>query len=465
MFFTIAPVETQLLLRFLIGAVLIIFGLGIFLWGADLAIEPIGHLLGEYIGKKASIVLIFIMGFFLGFIITIAEPDLLIFADQASMAMGQVISGFFIVTVVSLGVGLLVGFGFVRILTGLPLHWFFAVTYGLIFLFFGFIPEEFQALGFDASGATTGAMTTPFLLALCLGLSSLKGSTDGEKDSFGLVGIASAGPVIAIMILSLFTKNSSEAAGEVFHIQEGILYPFFGQAKVSLKESFMALLPILLVYLYFQWKVFQLERKKRRRISLGLLYTFIGLIIFLTGVNGGFMDLARMMGRQLGAHPNRIWLPLVGCVLGMVVVLAEPAVYVLSNQVEDVTGGSINKKMIRTCLSIGVAIAVGLSMLRIQIPGLRLWMYLVPGFIIAIIISFQVPEIFVGIAFDSGGVASGPMTATFILALAQGAAEVIPTANVLTDGFGVIAAVAMMPVFSIMILGLIYKMELERRKK
>lgn len=460
LFFTVARVDTVLLLRFLIGAGLIVIGLGVFLWGAELAIEPIGSRLGENVGQKEHVLQVVGLGFFLGFIITVAEPDLLIFANQVSDALSGSLSSGLIVMMVSVGVGLMVSIGFLRILLDRPLKWIFLISYVFIFVLFYFVHDAFRAISFDASGATTGAMTTPFLLALCVGISTLKGSTRGEKDAFGLVGIASAGPIVTVMILALI-KRPETGATAAFVVQEGLWTPFVRQSVVSMKEGLMALLPVCVVYFFYQWRVFKERKRTVRKILFGLMYTYWGLVIFLTGVNGGFMDLARLMGREMARQGPGWLLPTVGFVLGMVVVLAEPAVYILSNQVENVTGGSINRRMISLCLSLGVALAVMLSMLRIQIPALKLWMYLVPGFVFCLIMAFVVPDIFVGIAFDSGGVASGPMTATFILALTQGAAESIPTADLLVDGFGVIAAVAMMPIFCIMILGLIYRAKLK----
>lgn len=239
--------------------------------------------------------------------------------------------------------------------------------------------------------------------------------------------------------------------------------PFLEAIGHTAFESLMAITPIVITFLIFNKIFFKIDKKIFRKTMVGVLYTFLGLVLFLIGVNTGFMDLARIMGQTIASmDAAAVILPILGLILGMVVVLAEPAVYVLSNQVEEVTTGSISRKMILITLSIGVAIAVSLSMVRILVPWLRLWMFIVPGFLLALAMSFKVPEIFVGIAFDSGGVASGPMTATFILALSQGVAESVPTANVLVDGFGIIAMVAMTPVVAIMVLGRIY--DRKRRK-
>lgn len=455
----LARLGTPLLIRFTTGSVLIIFGLGVFLWGAELAITEIGTLMGNLVARQKPIG-VFLMGFFLGFIITVAEPDLMILANQVSAVLGGTINSLTIVLVVSLGVGFLVGLGFLRILYDKPIHLFFAFFYILLFASFVYVPEAYQAIAFDSSGATTGAMTTPFLLALGLGVSRMKGSVEGEKDSFGLVGIASVGPVLAIVLMSFFVKLNFDAVqADSFVPQIGIIDPFIQNFLPTLKDALVALVPLVAIFIVANKISFKLDKRSLRRIVFGLIYTLVGLVIFLLGVNSGFMDVASLIGETLAAHPNRLLLPSVGFIVGLVVVMAEPAVYVLSNQVEEVTAGSIQRKVIMVALCIGVASAVALSMLRIMIPALRLWMIIIPGFLVAIYLSFKVKPLFVGIAYDSGGVASGPMTATFILAMAQGAARVIPTADVMMDGFGVISAVAMTPVLSIMILGMLYEIK------
>ncbi len=462
--FTIAPVPVDLFWRFLIGVVLIIAGLGIFFWGVDLGINEIGAQMGKFVARSKSQIIVFLLGLFLGFIISVAEPDLLILARQVSNAMGDLLSPFFIVAIVSLGVGTMIGFGFLRILRDRALNKFFIIVYAIIFILMIFVSEEFHAVAFDSSGATTGAMTTPFILVMGLGVSMMKGATDGEKDSFGLVGVASTGPILAVMIMSLVLGlDKIQGTPEIFVPVEGIGGPFIAAIGHTAFESLMAIAPIVITFLIFNKIFFRLDRKLFRKTMVGVLYTFLGLVLFLIGVNTGFMDLARIMGQTIASmDASYIILPILGLVLGMVVVLAEPAVYVLSNQVEEVTTGSIPKRLILITLSIGVAFAVSLSMVRILVPWLKLWMFIVPGFIIALILSFKVSDIFIGIAFDSGGVSSGPMTATFILALSQGVAESVPTADVLVDGFGIIAMVAMTPVVAIMILGRLYD---RKRKK
>nr|WP_300006235.1 DUF1538 domain-containing protein [Tissierella sp.] len=464
--FTLVPIEGEMMARFLIGAVFVILGLGIFLFGAHIGIGPIGNLMGQTIAKTNKSYIVGILGFILGFLITIAEPDLKILADQVNLASGGIIGSTLILVVVSIGVGLMVGIGLLRILYGKPLNKIFVITYGIILLLGMIVSEEFLAISVDASGATTGAMTTPFILALGYGVSQLKGGKTSEEDSFGMVGLASAGPIFAIMVMSIVSGITNiQGEVEAYIPNVGIISPYIKIIPQLLKESIITLLPLLILFLIFDKTRFHLNKKNKTTILKGLLYTYLGLTLFLVGVNAGFMEVGREMGQGIASSEYTWILPLIGFLLGMLVVLAEPAVYILTEQVEEVTAGRIKKKIILTTLSLGIAFAVSMSMLRIMIPALKLWHFLLPGFGLAAFLSFRVPPIFVGIAYDSGGVASGPMTATFVLAFAQGAAAVIPTANVLIDGFGVIAMVAMMPLVAIQLLGLIFKIQAEKESK
>lgn len=462
--FTLVPVETNVLIRFLIGALLVIIGLVIFLLGAHIGISPIGNLMGETIAKTNKAYLVGILGFILGFFINVAEPDIQILANQIFVATDGAVSGSLVLIVVSVGVGLMVAIGLLRILYGKPLNKLFTIVYFIIFILGLIVSEEFLAFSVDASGATTGAMTTPFILALGLGVSQLKGGKTSEEDSFGLVGIASTGPILAVMLMDAVSGASSNFQGEaeVVVSHSGILGPFLDIFPQILKESVITLAPLFILFMAFNIFKFKLNKAHRNKILKGLLYTYIGLSLFLVGVNAGFMEVGRVMGYGIASLSQSWILPAIGFFLGMVVVLAEPAVYVLTEQVEEVTSGHIKRKVILGALSMGIAFAVTMSMLRIMIPNLKLWHFLLPGFATAAVLSYFVPPIFVGIAYDSGGVASGPMTATFILAFAQGAAEYIPTANVLTDGFGVIAMVAMTPLVAIQVLGLLFRIKAKK---
>ncbi len=461
---TLIPLESDVFIRFLIGAVFVIMGLALFLFGAELGVGPIGNLMGHDVAESNSSTYVAILGFILGFLISIAEPDLQILAKEVTSASGGVITSAMILIFVSVGVGLMVSVGLLRILYSKPLNRVFSLFYLFVLVLGISISEEFLAISVDASGATTGAMTTPFILALGYGVSQLKGGKSAEEDSFGMVGLASVGPIFMVMMLSkVLGVGSIHGEPEMAPVITGTIMPFVRSVLPLLKESLITLVPLTAIFLVFnQWK-FKISKRHLRSILMGLFYTYLGLTLFLLGVNTGFMEAGRILGYGIASMDPWWLLPAIGFLLGTVVVLAEPAVYVLTEQVEAVTSGHIKKKNILVTLSIGIAFAVTMSMLRILIPELKLWHFLLPGFALASLLSYFVPSIFVGIAYDSGGVASGPMTATFILAFAQGAADAIPTANILTDGFGVIAMIAMMPIVSILILGLLFKFQEQRK--
>lgn len=463
--FTVAPIGTDLIFRFIIGAIFIIFGLTIFLFGTEIGVQPIGTLMGSTLAKRKNIWIVIIFGFILGFLINVAEPDLQVLARQVGIVTGGDISQISLVIVVSIGVGILVMIGLLRVIFDVALNKLLTIIYAGILLLGIFSPVAFLGIAFDAGGATTGSMTVPFILALGLGVASIQGGKESEDDSFGLLGLASAGPMIAVLTMGIFSRADVVGGSLPYDsvAPKGIIYPFIQEVPKLLFEVAMALMPILVMFFIFHILYFNLSRKQFIKILKGLCYTFIGFVLFLAGVNAGFMEAGSAIGHAAASlEHNWIIIP-IGFLLGFTVIFAEPAVYVLNEQIQDVTSGHIRKAVILYTLSIGVAIAVSLSMLRILVPKIQLWHYLLPGYLIAIVLSHFAPTLFVGIAFDSGGVASGPMTATFILAFAQGVAEAIPGANVLIDAFGVIAMVALTPLIAIQTLGLVYERKAIKR--
>ncbi|MBG9979682.1 DUF1538 domain-containing protein [Facklamia sp. DSM 111018] len=459
--FFFVDVSQDMMLRFVIGAILLILGLTIFLFGVDVGMAPIGEHMGVLVAESTTRKVVALLSFILGFSVTVAEPDLLILGQQVSDAFGGTISTYLIVFLVSIGVGIMIAWGVVRILASFPIKYFFLIFYGIALCLGLFASNDFIAIAFDASGATTGALTTPFILSLGAAVSAQKGGRMAEEDSFGLVGAMSVGPILAVMLLSILMGSDFQGSEAEYLYTEGIIQPFIQAIGHTLVESALALAP--LVIFFFIMNAWRLKIKKSGLMDIvkGVIYTMLGLVLFLIGVNQGFLDMGRFLGTHL-AENYSTWLPLLGFMIGMVVVLAEPAVHVLGDQVEEVTGGYINSKLLLGALSIGVGLAVGGSILRIMNPSIQIWHYLLPGFIVANLLSFLVDDLFTGIAFDAGGVASGPMTATFILAFAQGAADFFPQANVVTDGFGIIATVAMAPVVMIQLLGLIFKLKVKR---
>ncbi len=460
--FTVTPMESYVIWRFLFGALLIIIGLSVFLFGVDIGITPLGNLMGASIAKTNKVWVVATLGIVLGFFISVAEPDLQILADQVDFVTSGLIPKMSILLIVSLGIAIMLTTGLIRIVYNIPLYKMLTVLYVFIFILSIFTSQEFLAISFDASGATTGALTVPFILALATGTSALKkDSKASEKDSFGLVAITSTGAIISVLMMSIISKSDIISSNlESIHLQsKSIFAPFIHEIPIISGEVLLALIPIMILLLIFQKKSFHLTFKALRKILKGFLYTFVGLVLFLVGVNAGFMDVGRFVGYQLASFENKVPIILVGFILGLVTILAEPAVHVLTDQIEDVTSGYVKRKVVLLALSIGVGFSVALSILRILVPNIKLWHYLLIGYIISIALTYVVPKLFVGIAFDSGGVASGPMTATFILSFAQGAAEAIDGADVLIDGFGIIAMVALTPLITLQILGFIYKLK------
>ena len=458
--FTISPLEKNMFYAFLIGTVLVIIGLTIFLFGISQGIEPIGHDVGNAITRNNSLAVIITVILILGFFISYAEPDLHILAKQvASVTNGQ-FDNILMVVVVSIGIGVMMTLGMLRILSNVRLKYVFAAAYGLIFILALFSSSDFLAIAFDASGATTGAITVPFMLALAAGFSALKkDSKMSEADSFGLVGIASTGAILGVLITSLFIEES-KLVGVLpeTDISNATLWEIYSSKLLHIAwDSFVTLLPIIVTYIVFQ--IFFFKHKKNKVIDTvrGLVLTFTGLVVFLLGVNGGFMEVGAQLGIQLASMESKAPVLIVALLLGLTTVLSEPAVHVLTSQVEEVTGGSVRRILVLIFLSIAVGTSIFMSALRILIPDIQLWMYLLPGFGLSVILAFFVPDLFVGMGFDAGGVASGPMTATFSLAFVQGIAAHVPTADVVADGFGMIAIVAMMPIIAIELLGALYQ--------
>lgn len=461
--FTLVPLEGSLAPRFALGTLAIIVGLAIFLLGVDIGLTPIGQLLGHAIAQSGRLSIVISATFVLGLFVSVAEPDLHIYSGQVEEITGGVLPKLFLVLVVSLGIAVLLTIGMVRIIRSIPLKFILLGAYILVAVLGFFAPTEYLAISFDASGATTGALTVPFILAMAAGVSAIKkDSRSGEADAFGLVAIASAGAILAVLITAVIFRLG-EIPRDIPAPQLLDLSPWAAlahEAPHQIRDVALGLAPILTAFVVGAVaKFFPLTAAKLRRIVLGLAFSYLGLVVFLTGVNAGFMDVGRTIGHALAAERPPALLLGVAFGLGVVTILAEPAVYVLMDQVEDVTSGAVSRKAVMFSLSLGVGLAVVLSTARVLVPTLELWHILAPGYLVALLMMRYAPPLFTGIAFDSGGVASGPMTATFVLAFAQGAAAGTPGANVVVDGLGVIATVAMTPLITIQILGIIYSLK------
>jgi len=460
--FTISPMETPLIIRFLIGSLFVVLGLTIFLLGIDIGITPLGNLTGSSLAKSNKLWIVLIGGLILGFFISIAEPGLMVLANQVDLVTSGQIPSISILVIVSIGLAILLALGFLRVFYNVPLYKILIILYLIIFGLSIFTSREFLAISFDASGSTTGILAVPFILSLSVGISKLKkDSKASEKDSFGLVAIASTGAIISVMILDIFTKTYEFSATLDSSISDSdsIISSFVRIIPDNLKDSFMAILPLLVILLVLQKVTFKLSKRDLRKLLTGFGFSFVGLFIFFLGVNAGFMDVGTSIGNNLVLLDNKAYIIIIGFILGVVTILAEPAVYVLTHQIEDITSGYVKRKVVLVPLAIGVGLAVALSVIRVLVLEINLWHYLLPGYFICILLMFFTPKLFVGIAFDAGGVATGPMTATFILAFIQGAANAFEGADLMVDGFGMIAMVAMTPILTLEALGLVFALK------
>lgn len=453
--FTIAPLPTSVLMAFLFGAVLLVVGMMFFSLGAELAMSPMGERVGACITKTRRVGIMLTLGFLLGFLITISEPDLQVLANQV-----QAVPNMVLIVTVAVGVGLFLCFAMLRMLLSVPLNTMLVGFYIVVFVLAMFVPKDFLAVAFDSGGVTTGPMTVPFIMAMGVGVSAIRSDRHSANDSFGLVALCSIGPILAVLILSLIFRPDGGSYTAVVIPEIGdsaaLWQLFFVAFPTYFKEIAVSLLPIAAFFAVFDLVSLHLERKQLIRIGVGLAYTYLGLVIFLTGVNVGFMPAGNYLGSVIaGLSCNWIIIP-IGMLIGYFIVMAEPAVYVLMRQVEELTDGAIPGSAMKHSLSIGVAVSVGLAMIRV-LTGISIFYLLVPGYAVAIALSFFVPKLFTAIAFDSGGVASGPMATTFLLPFAMGACSAVG-GNIVTDAFGVVAMVAMTPLITIQGLGLIYRL-------
>lgn len=441
---------------FSISAVLLIIGIGLFNLGADLAMTPMGEHVGAGLTKSKSLNVLLLVCFALGVLITIAEPDLTVLASQVEDFFN--INPTLLIVFVGLGVGLFLVIAVLKIVFKRQLASLLMFFYMLLFALTAFLTlnnnEGFLPLAFDSGGVTTGPITVPFIMALGVGIASSIGGKHANENSFGLIALCSVGPILAVTILGLFGSNGDTTNIGSYAIADNVFLEFMTTLLKVTKEVTIALGLVVAFFFVINFIFLKLPRKKIIQILFGVLFTYLGLIIFLTSVNVGFMPIGYKMGIELASNNHQTILAIIGFIIGLVVVLAEPAVHVLTRQVEKITDGNVSKKSMLLALSIGVGISICLSMIRI-IFDFSILYYLVPGYFISLGLSFFVPRMYSAIAFDSGGVASGPLTSTFILPFAIGACMALypDGSKVLDDAFGIVAMVAMTPLITIQLLG------------
>ena len=433
--FTIAPIPPSILLLFLFGAVLLVIGMMFFTLGAELAMTPMGEKVGTKMARSMKLQVVLFLCFLLGGLITVSEPDLQVLAEQVPSIPNHIL-----ILAVAFGVGFFLMVAMMRMLFSRSLPSLLIVCYILVFILAFFVPKDFLAVAFDSGGVTTGPMTVPFIMSMGVGFAAVRSDKHAEDDSFGLVALCSIGPILAVLLLGLLyhPDDAVYIPSELPVLQDSVeLWQHFARGFPEyMGEIMVSLLPIALFFAAFQILSLRLKKKTLLKIIIGIAYTYIGLVLFLT-------------------LPYRWILIPIGMIIGYFIVKAEPAVYVLMEQVEEITSGAISGRSMGVSLSLGVSVSVGLAITRV-LTGVSIFWFILPGYVIAICLSFWVPKIFTAIAFDSGGVASGPMTATFLLPFAMGACQAVG-GNIVRDAFGVVAMVAMTPLIAVQIQGAVYQ--------
>jgi len=441
------------LIIFIVSAILLILGIGLFSLGADIAMQPMGEQVGSTLIKTKKLLLILFVCFIMGVLITIAEPDLTVLANQIK----DVINGTTLIITIGIGVGLFLVLAILKVIfkknLNTMLMFFYMVLYALVTLVVINGNESFLPLAFDSGGVTTGPITVPFLMALGVGVAHTIGGKNANENSFGLIALCSIGPIMAILLLGIsINGNILYELPSDYIIADNIFMKFLYSSWNIIKEVGLSLILIVAFFYIIQAIYIKLPKKKLLQIGIGIVYTFGGLVIFLTAVNVGFMPIGFKMGQQIGDLPST-FIIIFGFILGAVVVLAEPAIHVLTKQVEEITNGGVNKKSMLIALCIGVGVSIALSIIRI-IFDFSILYYLIPGYFISLGLSFFVPRMYTAIAFDSGGVASGPLTSSFILPFAVGVCSVVQsTDRIMADAFGIVSMVAMTPLIAIQLLG------------
>lgn len=452
--FTLAPVGATRMVRFIIGGLLLIVGLTVFLSGTEIGMVPVGEKLGSVLTHKKNIWFMLTVGFIIGFAITMAEPDVAVLAAQVHH-LNPAISERTLILMIAIGLGVFVDLGLLRTVMGIRLKWVLIVFYLLVFVLVGIIGQSMASISFDASGATTGPLAVPFILALGLGVSA--STKSGEDSSFGLTGIASIGPILAVAFM-IMTSSKTAVSAEAVSLEFEEAASFGATFVLILRESAIGFAPLLAIMVLMQFTMLHFPKIKFRKIMMGIAYSFIGIVVFLTGVSYGFVDVGRLLGKTICENYSPVLVVGLALVFGGVVVVAEPAVWVLTRQVEEVTAGRIKRGLVMIFICFGVAVAVSLAMIRILLHINYLWFVFI-GVGLALLMTLITPPLFTGIAFDSGGVASGPMSTSFLLSFAlgvSGSAEM---------GFGLVGLIAIAPLIAIQLLGLIFRFKEKKSKK
>lgn len=442
------PIPNYILFPFLFSSLLLILGNGLFTYGADISMVVIGEKIGNKLVKSKKVWIILLASFIIGTVVTIAEPDLRVLAEQLITIPSLVM-----ILTISVGVGISLVLSSLRSIYNWNLNIMLFIGYSITLILMFFVSEEFVPVAFDSGGITTGTISIPFIMTLGIGLTANRTDKKAQESSFGLVGLCSIGPIITMLILGMF--YSSNGTYDISNYMRNITYlDYLNEVLISVKDVLMSLLPILVVFVIFQLITKEVSKSENRKIFLGIIFIIIGLTLFFTAANVGFMDMGYYLGQYL-ASTNKIILIIFSFIISYFIAIAEPAVLILNEQVEQITDGNISKKTMNFALALGVGIAVVLSILRIITNTSFVW-YILIGQILSLVLMFFTPKIFTAIAFDAGGATGGTLTAAFLLPIAIGTCVATNT-NILTGAFGLAAFVSLTPLITVQIVGIIYK--------
>ncbi len=458
--------------KIIIGYACVVIGQSMFLVGLETSILPIGRMVGGSFAKYNKLGFVLAFGFIFGLLATVAEPALAVLAKQIGGIMPLVNSTLFI-WITATGIGIGVAIALVRIVKNISIKWVFAILYGIVFLLVIFAPEEFVALAFDGSGATTGDVSVPFILVLGLGISATFSKSKTNDDSLGIIGISSVGPIVAVLLYGIIVKavNGTLPPENVYDMstQSALGAIVLG----NLGDVALAVLPIVLISVPFLLFLLKLPRRTFLKLMMGVIPVYLGLLIFLSGIDYGFGFIGQYIGKIFFAPSrpeNFKWLLLlVGFVLGAAITVSEPAVTVLGDQIEELTNGHIRKLTIRITLAIGIGFASLLSILKI-LTEVNILYFLAPLYALSLIMMIFTPKLFVGLAFDSGGVTGGALTSAFLTPLTLSIAQSVAESqggklSVLTNGFGIISFISVTPLIAVQALGIIYNLRLKLAAK
>ncbi|MGX7198715.1 DUF1538 domain-containing protein [Enterococcus nangangensis] len=453
-------------LKLLIGYLAVTVGQTLFLVGLESSILPIGKIVGQSLIKLKNLWLIVLCGIVFGFVVTVAEPALEVLARQTHLVLDAVDIHAF-VWLASAGTGLSVGFALLRLMKNWSIKKIFALAYAFVFAMILIVPEEFVGLAFDASGATTGDVSVPFILALGIGVSQTLSKRKSNDETFGIIGITSIGPIIAIFLYGLYLFISRQGNLPLNDIYDpAISGGFMSILQDNVVAVALALLPVLLAFIPFQIFIVKLPRQKFIHLMLGAILVYFGLLVFLSGIDYGFAFAGKYIGEVFldPARPSwfRYILLIISFFLGMAITLSEPAVTVLGDQLEELTNGHIKKMTIRLTLALGIGCAVVLSVVKI-LTGINILFFLAPLYLVAVLLMKPSSQLFTSLAFDSGGVTGGALTSAFLTPLTLGIAQAVAlqdpanAQSVLTNGFGIIAFISVTPLIAVQVLGILYE--------